>query len=820
MKTSLFCSLAVILIVFTSCTAPFAILSSQNDRENPDNSEAAEFSGIPKSELPTKIPQIPSAELRVSEADWALFSGQLALAKQLFRESFEIATTDNQKAAALYGLGRSYYDEKDYSSAIDAFNRIFGQYPDSDLLGDAYFMIAECYFDLGEFAQAAEAYTRYVELNPGAIDNYTYTLAGDAAMNAHDYSQAIYHYQSALQANPPGNLSYINLQIGKAYQDLGDQTTAIQYYLSAYEITEDDATKSTINLLIGQAYLGLDLKQEAYLRFMESVVQFPNAYDSFTALSILVRDGQPVDDYFRGLVDYYYSRNFDSSVFYTAIQAFDRYITANPENFDSNVYYFKGLSHFYNSEPRKAIEAYEMLIGNFPGSAYWTSAWDEKAYVQWAELDEFSNAAETYLSFISSSPAAVESAQYLYEAGRVYERAGNLQAAAETWQRLMNEYPSNDISYQGLFLAGISYFRLGQYEEALTIFQRSLVLGTNPAEKAKSYLWIGKCHQALGHTDEANSSWEYGKLADPTDYYSIRSAQLQDGVDLYSFADNYDLGYDLALEKPEADAWLISTFNLDTETDLYNLGDLASDIHLKRLESFWNLGLFEEANNEAEILRAELKTEVLKSYRLMNYLISLHLYQPAIHICRNILDMAGLDDLSSLGAPIYFTHIRFGAYFRDLIGPIAVEYNLDPLIFYSLVRLESLFNPYVESYANAIGLAQLLPSTAKENVDFLDWPPDYSLDDLYKAEINLSLGAFYLRRLRDGFNGNMQYALAAYNGGIGYVSLGDQNWIGKADGDADLFLEIIPEEKQETRDYLQLIAEFLNIYQLVYARPQ
>jgi len=100
------------------------------------------------------------------------------------------------------------------------------------------------------------------------------------------------------------------------------------------------------------------------------------------------------------------------------------------------------------------------------------------------------------------------------------------------------------------------------------------------------------------------------------------------------------------------------------------------------------------------------------------------------------------------------------------------------------------------------------------------WPPNYSEDDLLKAEINLSLGAFYLKRLKDGFNGNLQYALAAYNGGIYFVSFSDQNWIDKSQGDLDLFLEVIPENKKETQDYLKIITEFLNIYQLVYSRPQ
>ena len=265
-----------------------------------------------------------------------------------------------------------------------------------------------------------------------------------------------------------------------------------------------------------------------------------------------------------------------------------------------------------------------------------------------------------------------------FEAGRVYERAGNLEEAATTWQRMMDEYPSAELSYRGLFLTGISYFRLGRFEEAHSIFQRSLVLGTSPSEKAKAYLWLGKTFTALGKPEDANNAWQLAEIADPTDYYSIRAGELIKGLGPFTIEGGIDLGYDLTLEKPEADAWLRKTFNLASDIDLNGLGELAENQRIKRISVFYGLGLFKEAINEAELIRAELQTDVVNSYRLMNFLIENNLYQPAIYTCRNILTLAGMDDLSALTAPIYFTHIRFGAYFRDMLTTIANEYEIPP----------------------------------------------------------------------------------------------------------------------------------------------
>ena len=63
-----------------------------------------------------------------------------------------------------------------------------------------------------------------------------------------------------------------------------------------------------------------------------------------------------------------------------------------------------------------------------------------------------------------------------------------------------------------------------------------------------------------------------------------------------------DLGYDLGLEKPEADAWLRTTFNLPAEIDLNGLADLTNNQRIIRINAFYILGLFKEAINEAELL--------------------------------------------------------------------------------------------------------------------------------------------------------------------------------------------------------------------------
>jgi soluble lytic murein transglycosylase len=711
------------------------------------------------------------------------------------------------QAQALLGMGRAHIAGRNYQAAIDAFNRILGQHQDTLVIANAHFLLAKSYETIDEYLLAAKGYAKYLELKPGLMDAYVMELQGDAASTASDHNEAIMAYQAALQANPPANTASMNLKIGQEYAALEDYTTAIQFYLSAYDSASDNYARATANLLAGRAYQKLGLDDQAYTRFMDSVINYPKAYDSFTALSILVNNKIPVDEYRRGIVDYY------TGSYKYALQAFERYLAGNPEH-DGTVHYFKGRSHYFSDQPREAIAEYDILITNYPANTYWSNAWDKKVYVQWAVLDEYDEAANTLLNYVSQAPYTAEAPAFLYKAGRIYELNSDLEKAAQTWLVLMEEYPAYERSYRAMFLAGISYYRLARYEDALTIFQRCLVLATSGEERASASLWIGKTQQALGNDKEAQAAWQQAEAADPTDYYSIRAGDLLNNRETLNIELGTDLGYDLELELAEAESWLRSTINIPPETDLTGLGEMAADSRVLRSQAYWELGFYNEASTGLESLRLEVAGDAVKTYRLMNHLLSLGFYKPSILACRNILDLAGMDDLTSLTAPIYFTHIRFGAYFRQQVVSAALEEDLHPLILFSLIRQESLFEPFITSSAGARGLTQVMPTTAVEIVDRIGWPPGYTAADLYLPEVAIKLGADYLRFQQDYLEGDLLAALAAYNGGAGNALI----WKNIAQGDLDLFVEVIRFE--ETQNYLRQIVEFINIYKLVYTHPQ
>jgi soluble lytic murein transglycosylase-like protein len=98
------------------------------------------------------------------------------------------------------------------------------------------------------------------------------------------------------------------------------------------------------------------------------------------------------------------------------------------------------------------------------------------------------------------------------------------------------------------------------------------------------------------------------------------------------------------------------------------------------------------------------------------------------------------------------------------IHKAALAEKIAPRVAFGLVQAESSFRPRAVSPVGAVGLTQLLPSTARWMV------PGTTRSDLMKPETNLRVGFQYLRYLLDKYEGDEKLALTAYNRGPGTVA--------------------------------------------------
>lgn len=101
-------------------------------------------------------------------------------------------------------------------------------------------------------------------------------------------------------------------------------------------------------------------------------------------------------------------------------------------------------------------------------------------------------------------------------------------------------------------------------------------------------------------------------------------------------------------------------------------------------------------------------------------------------------------------------------YYSKLVAELSVKYNMDPMLILAEVATESSFRAYVVSPVGAIGLMQLLPSTAKYISEKTGLPQISGRRALFDPRINLELGVAYLSYLVK-LTGKVEHAIIAYN---------------------------------------------------------
>jgi len=140
--------------------------------------------------------------------------------------------------------------------------------------------------------------------------------------------------------------------------------------------------------------------------------------------------------------------------------------------------------------------------------------------------------------------------------------------------------------------------------------------------------------------------------------------------------------------------------------------------------------------------------------------------------------------------------LRYPRPFDPQIEAAAKDTGLPADWLYAVLRTESLYDPRAVSKAGALGLLQLLLPTARQVAQRAGWPVP-TRSDLFRPEVNIALGARYLRELQAGFRERFILTLAAYNAGPNRVP----EWLPRETVDAEIWIENIP--YNETRAYVQ-----------------
>jgi len=399
-----------------------------------------------------------------------------------------------------------------------------------------------------------------------------------------------------------------------------------------------------------------------------------------------------------------------------------------------------------------------------------------------------SKAIEMYRDYARRYPRRRLAPEAIWKAAWIAEEQRQMELAFDLYTELQSKWPRNALAREARFRAGFTLYRLGRMEEAAKVFENISAARYPDVDKNRAAFWKAACALHLKDTLQARAI--YKKLATHVwdDYYTLKS---------------------YLLVMPE-----------DSLTR--HVERLKEDKKLLQYQSVGYLALidaFEQAFEVREVLNDAYAYAALEDTRLK--INSLEQWVALAEIYKKFGAYGKAYRTYDRINRIYFSDIpytrkafilkqRFPFYYDNLVEAYSRKNKLEAEFVLALMKQESLFDFKAHSWANAYGLMQLIPATAREmaafNRECLTHPRQ-----LFDPEFNIRLGTTYLNYLSRRFNGQKEKILAAYNAGPHRV----KRWQ-KLPGssEVDVFIENI--EYEQTRDYVRKVMKNYWAYVLLH----
>jgi soluble lytic murein transglycosylase len=313
---------------------------------------------------------------------------------------------------------------------------------------------------------------------------------------------------------------------------------------------------------------------------------------------------------------------------------------------------------------------------------------------------------------------------------------------------------------------------------------------------------------AAGETDAAHEAWTQAIAAEPGIIFSMRACEQLN--DLQPFTSTGVLHHEpiTDAERRAAAEWVAQTFKLDTvSVDLSP--ELAAQPMLLRGEALWAVGAWPEARTEFDTLHKLYRNDPAALLQLAFHYQSIPVYRSSLFAAARLITLSGVP-LTDI--PKAIVQLAYPIYYPDLLISLSEERGLDPLLVAALIRQESSFDATAVSVADARGLMQFVPSTARDVAARLGWP-NFTLSDLQRPLVSIPFGTYYLSAMQAAQDGSLLGAILSYNAGPGAA----YGWLSEAGDDFDRLYDTI--SYPETRLYLRLIYENYAAYHYLYGEP-
>jgi soluble lytic murein transglycosylase len=709
-------------------------------------------------------PATPLTGARSADALWnegyqLVRRGDYAAAQQLYASMAEQLGASVAPRALLLQARAALADE-DTETAEALLQQLLSDYPSSDQTASAYFALEQVRRTAGDCAGALRALAAFEALaGRTAIGPYAALQRAQCAAKLGDWPGELAAARAALSIDGGGpRLTRIEAleRAAEAVLNMGRKQEALDFYNRALELAATRAYRA--EMLFTTAALARALGQDelALERFRAVVLEYADQARAPGALDALIEmeHGGTLSPLQAGAV------RLNARDYAGAIALLEQVDPASPDAGQAGLSRAEALSRLgRDDQARRALEAVAQTDTSQAGSA-------------------------------------------LLRLGQLQERDGALTAAEQAYLRMAEVAP--DRAAEAVFHVGFTRFIRGDQAAALAAWQTGLASGPpSPTLQAQLYYWSARA--MVPDSAQRQEALQRAAVIAPESYYGLRAQdQLDVALNAASTGPLTNAAW-LVLSPPEVQersTWFAG-FNTTVERAADDVGALST---LQRAETLLELGLRSEAGWEidAAIQQYAQTNDVAHLSALADWLSNHDLPHLTLRVGRQIRDLVGYERL-----PRAVQKQVYPAGWGDLVAEQAALRGVDPLLILAMMRQESSFDPRAQSGAQAMGLTQVVPPTARSIAAHLG-RQDFALRDLFKPAVSVEFGTWFMSQLLGEYKGRLFPALTAYNAGGANVA----RWLQRYGDDPDLLVEQVP--FTETRAYLRIVYDNYWHYQLLY----
>lgn len=416
-------------------------------------------------------------------------------------------------------------------------------------------------------------------------------------------------------------------------------------------------------------------------------------------------------------------------------------------------------------------------------------------------------AARYYNQFLSQYPKHNNRFRVRASLAYTLQKLGAFAAAAENYSYLSQHSRSQIYSWEHFW----NTYLAKDYKGALSLLDKpGYIKLKDPQEPLALVYWRARIHDKLGQKQEADRFYRSVLASDATSYYS--------NLVLAKYPDYWHEMIPEEIRRNTANHVTAPNLKLAAMRFTPSAVTHAPPDDIQLLQELVSAGLEREARvklnqiNERR-MNNQQKAEIESlAYYLADYRSFRRLNQDAYDLSNYPKSLTGLVSHTQDHQERWQAHYPLA--FDGIIDTVSNYFGVSKFLLLALMRAESHYDVFAQSWVGARGLMQIMPKTALRISELID-NQTFHIDKLYDPSVNLTYGAFYIDLLLKHFQDNPFIAIASYNAGPIAVN----KWLRRCQNcEVDEFVETIP--FRETRRYVKSVIRYFGQYSRIYTVDQ